>query len=78
MVRSYRFKRADLPAAIEIGDHLRYEANASKVVTMTAETINRYRRRLRERRLLPVLSANSSPADIRRYATEWLALQAKR
>jgi hypothetical protein len=78
VVRSYRFKRSDLPTVIEIGDHLRYEANGWKVVTMTSETINRYRQRLHERHLLPELSATSSAADIRRYVTAWLLLRARR
>ncbi|MDQ2974018.1 MAG: DUF4332 domain-containing protein [Acidobacteriota bacterium] len=77
LVRSYRFKRRDLPAQFEVGDHLRYKAQRWQVVKMTPATIDRYRRWLRERRQLPELSADSSAADVQRFVEDWLLLHAR-
>jgi len=77
VVRSYRFERSDLPAVIEVGDHLHFTADRWKLVKMTPATIDRHRRWLRERRRMPVLSENSSAADIQRFVEAWLLLHAR-
>jgi Domain of unknown function (DUF4332) len=77
IVRSYRLGREDLPANLQVGDHLRYKAGRWQVVEMKPAAIERYHRWLRERRRLVEPSANASAAEVERFVRDWLDLHAK-
>ena len=75
VVRIFKMARNELPAALEIGEHVRFRDGRWRVVEVSAETLESYRRLLRERRQLGEMPANPSAADVHRFLQDWATIR---
>jgi len=74
VVRIFKMARNELPAALTIGEHVRFRDGRWQVADVSPQTLEGYRRLLRERRQLGELPANPTAADVHRFLQDWATI----